>query len=93
VVAGSCRQPQTSVKLEAAITVLDMLMMSSVSLETCSAIKKHWNNKFYHTSHLVGYFYKKKLSHLAYYSFLSIGIDQITVVEIEWFGRPVVPTF
>jgi len=24
-------------------------MMSGVSLETCSAIKKHWNNKFYYT--------------------------------------------
>ena len=34
-----------------------------------------------------------KFSHLAYYSFLSIGIDQITVVEIEWFGRSVVLSF
>jgi len=24
-------------------------MMSGVSLETCWAIKKHWNNKFYYT--------------------------------------------
>jgi len=26
-----------------------LLMMSGVSLETCWAIKKHWNNKFYYT--------------------------------------------
>jgi hypothetical protein len=49
VVAGSCRQPQTYVKPEAAITVFELLMMSGVSLETCWAIKKHWNNKFYYT--------------------------------------------
>jgi len=35
VVAGSCRQPQTYVKPEAAITVFGVLMMSGVSLETC----------------------------------------------------------
>jgi len=49
VVAGSCRQPQTYVKPEAAITVLELLMMGGVSLETCWAIKKDWNNKFYYT--------------------------------------------
>jgi hypothetical protein len=31
----SCRQPQTYVKPEAAITVFELLMMSSVSFETC----------------------------------------------------------
>jgi len=31
----SCRQPQTYVKPEAAITVFELLMMSGVSLETC----------------------------------------------------------
>jgi hypothetical protein len=31
----SCRQPQTYVKPEAAITVFELLMMSVVSLETC----------------------------------------------------------
>ena len=30
-----CRQPQTHVKPEAAITVFELLMMSGVSLETC----------------------------------------------------------
>jgi len=45
----SCRQPQTYVKPEAAITVFELLMMSGVSLETCWAIKKQWNNKFYYT--------------------------------------------
>jgi len=34
-VAGSCRQPQTHVKPEAAITVFELLMVSGVSLETC----------------------------------------------------------
>jgi len=49
VVASSCWQPQTCVKPKAPITVSELLMMSSVSLETCWAIKKHWNNKFYYT--------------------------------------------
>jgi hypothetical protein len=40
--------PQTCVKPEAAITVFELLMMSGVSLETCWAIDKHWNNKFYY---------------------------------------------
>jgi len=44
-----CRQPQTYVKTEATITVFELLMMSGVSLETCWAIKKHCNNKFYYT--------------------------------------------
>jgi len=37
------------VKPEAAITVFELLMMDGVSPETCRAIKKHWNNKFYYT--------------------------------------------
>jgi hypothetical protein len=32
--ADSCRQPQTYVKPEAAITVFELLMMSGLSLET-----------------------------------------------------------
>jgi len=48
-IAGSCRQPQTYVKPEAAITVFELLLMSGVPLETRWAIKKHWNNKFYYT--------------------------------------------
>ena len=32
---------------EAAITVFELLTMSGVSLETCRAIKKHWNNKLF----------------------------------------------
>jgi len=31
----SCRQPQTYVKPEAAITVVELLMVSGVSPETC----------------------------------------------------------
>jgi len=47
-VAG--RQPKTYVKPETAITVFDLLMMGGVSPETCWAIEKHWNNKFYYTA-------------------------------------------
>jgi len=43
------RQPKTYVKPEAAITVFELMMMSGVLPETCRAIKKHWNNKFYYT--------------------------------------------
>jgi predicted DCC family thiol-disulfide oxidoreductase YuxK len=43
------RQPTKYVKLEAAFTVFELLMMSGLSLKTCWAIKKHWNNKFYYT--------------------------------------------
>jgi len=45
----SCQQPKTYVKPEAAITVFELLMMGGVSPETCWAIEKHWNNKFYCT--------------------------------------------
>jgi len=37
------------VKPEAAITIFDLLMMGSVSPETCWAIKNHGNNIFYYT--------------------------------------------
>jgi len=42
-------KPKTYVKPEAAITVFELLMMGSLSPETCWAIKKQWNNKLYHT--------------------------------------------
>jgi hypothetical protein len=45
----SGRQPKTYVKPEAAITDFELFMMGGVSPETCRAIKKHWNNKFYYT--------------------------------------------
>jgi hypothetical protein len=45
----SGRLPKTCVKPEAAITVLEFLMMGGVAPETCLAIKKQWNNKFYYT--------------------------------------------
>jgi hypothetical protein len=45
----SSRQPKTYVKPEAAITVFELLMMGGVSPETCWAIEKHWNIKFYNT--------------------------------------------
>jgi len=43
------RQPKTCVNPEATITVFELPMMGGVSPETCSAIKKHWKNKFYYT--------------------------------------------
>jgi len=45
----SGRQTKTCIKPEAEITVFELLMMGGVSSETCWAIKKHWNNKFYYT--------------------------------------------
>ena len=45
----SGRQPKTYVNPETVITVSELLMMGGVSPETCWAIKKHWNNKFYYT--------------------------------------------
>ena len=44
------RKPATInyVKPEAAITVFELLMMGGVSPETCWAIKKHLNKKFYY---------------------------------------------
>jgi len=42
----SGRQPQTYVKPDAAITAVELLMMSGVSLKTCLAFNKHWDNKF-----------------------------------------------
>jgi hypothetical protein len=45
----SGRQPQTYLKLKAAITVFELLMLGGVSSETCWAIKKHLNNKLYYT--------------------------------------------
>ena len=49
--AEPSQRPATKkyVKLEAAITVFELLMMRGVTLKTCCAIKKHWNNKFYYT--------------------------------------------
>jgi hypothetical protein len=44
----SCQQPHAYVKPDVAITVFELLRMSGVLLETCWAIKKHWNNKFYY---------------------------------------------
>jgi len=42
-------QPKTYVKSEAEIIIFELLTMGGVSPETCWAIKKHWNNKFYYT--------------------------------------------
>jgi hypothetical protein len=46
---SSCRQPQTSVKPEAAITVFELLMMRDVLPKHVEQLKKHENNKFYYT--------------------------------------------
>jgi hypothetical protein len=47
-----------TVKPEAAITVFDLLMMSGVSLETCSAIKNIGIINSTTRPHHVAYFYK-----------------------------------
>ena len=45
----SSQHPKMYIKPEAAVTVFELLMMGCVSPETCWAIKKQWNNKFYYT--------------------------------------------
>jgi hypothetical protein len=57
VVAGSCRQPQTYVKQEAAITVFELLMMSGVPFETFEQLRNIGIINPTARSHLVGYFY------------------------------------
>jgi hypothetical protein len=49
--------PKTYVKPEASITVLELLMMSGLSLETCWAIKNIGIINSRKWLHLVGYFY------------------------------------
>jgi hypothetical protein len=44
--ARPSRRPAT---VPVTITIFELLMMGGVSPETCWAIKKHWNNKFYYT--------------------------------------------
>jgi hypothetical protein len=49
-IAAATGNQKTYVKPEAAITVLELLMMGGVSPEKCFAIKKHWNDKLYYTA-------------------------------------------
>ena len=65
------RQPKTYVKPEAAITVFELLMMGDVLSETCWAIKKHCNNKFYYTVASCWYFYE-------------IPIPKCTLIYFKW---------
>ena len=44
-------------KPEAANTVLELLMMSGMPLETCWGFNKLWNNKFYYKAASCWYFY------------------------------------
>jgi hypothetical protein len=81
VVAGSCRQPQTYVKPEDANAVFELLMMSGVSLETCSAIKKHWNNKFYYTVASC-WFFLYDLNRIALYKLLFTLFIQMDIFII-----------
>jgi hypothetical protein len=48
-VACSCDGSAIATSAGTAITVFELLMMGGVLPETCWAIKKHWNNKFYNT--------------------------------------------
>jgi len=56
-VAGSCRQPQTYVKPEAAITVFELLMMSGASLKPVEELRNIGIINYATRSHPVGYFY------------------------------------
>jgi hypothetical protein len=59
------------VKPEAAITVFELLMISGVSPETCWAIKKHWNNKFYYTVASCWFFLWETLICLGYFKLFA----------------------
>jgi hypothetical protein len=56
--AKPLQRPTTKpyVKPEAAITVFELPMMGGLSPETCLAIKKYWNNKFYYTFAICWFF-------------------------------------
>jgi len=49
--------PYCSILTRACKYVLELLMMSGVSLETCWAFSKLWNNKFYYKAASCWYFY------------------------------------
>ena len=80
----SGRQPKTYVKPEAAITVFELLMMSGVSLETCWAINKHWNNKFYYTVVSCWFFLR-----VLYYD-ARIHEHKVPVVKIHFTCNPLI---
>jgi hypothetical protein len=81
------RQPKTYVKPDAAITVFELLMMGGVSSETCWAIKKHWNNKFYYTVATCWFF----LWDLYYDAWIHIYCRYGLGIETRWgrFSAPV----
>ena len=103
-VAGSCRQPQTYVKPEAAITVFELLMMGGVSPETCWAINPSNAelNPFCHLLALLGAHHilhlskvrvKKLWNNKFYYTFASCwfflyDLCSICSVVFRW-GVPV----
>jgi hypothetical protein len=72
----SDRQPKTYVNPEAAITVFELLMVGGVLPETCSAIKKPWNNKFYYTVASCMRFMKPGLRYVPYYS-IKLKLNKI----------------
>jgi hypothetical protein len=92
----SGRQPKTYVKPEAAITVFELLMISGVSPETCWAIKKHWNNKFYYTVASYWFFlldlhnsFKHSCCHIVFYreiwnDMFAHDISMLTFAQQNW---------
>jgi hypothetical protein len=92
----SGRQPKTYVKPEAAITVFEVLMTSGVSPETCWAIKKHLNNKFYYTVASYWFFlwdlhnsFKRSSCHVVFYreiwnNLFVRNISMLTFAQQNW---------
>jgi len=79
------RQPKTYVKPEDAITVFELLMMGGLSPETCWAIKKQCNNKFYYTVAFCWFFLrdlKVYILMLVHLLVLSIKFSIIAQVRI-----------
>jgi hypothetical protein len=78
----------------------ELLMMGGVSPETCWAIKKHWNNKFYYTVASCWFFlwelhydaqiyehqghYKCDLCLKLYYFFLPTGVIVNCLLRESW---------
>jgi predicted DCC family thiol-disulfide oxidoreductase YuxK len=79
----SARQPKTYVKPEAAITVFELLMMSGLSLETCWAIKKHWNNKCHRSGRQPQTYVKPEAATTVFELLLMSGVSLETCWAIK----------
>ena len=75
----SGQQAKTYVKPEAAITVFELLIMGGVSSETCWAIKKHWNKKFYYTAASCWFFFYE--IYITMHGFMNIKFVRMFLYE------------